>query len=90
MDTAAVNEYGLEQLIIQPTCGNNILDLANHGQTSFPGISDREAISFHLGLATSLPVHATRHPIVTLLYHKGNLNRLKTDMLEFQNLLTLT
>ena len=48
-----------------------------------PGISDHEAIFFHLDLATSLPVHKTKHPI--LLYHKGNLDGLKADMLEFQN-----
>ena len=48
-----------------------------------PGISNHEAIFFHLGLAISSPVHKTRHPI--LLYHKGNLDGLKADMLEFQN-----
>ena len=44
---------------------------------------NHEAIFFHLGLAINLPVHNTRHPI--LLYHKGNLDGLKADMLEFQN-----
>ena len=85
-----INEYGLEQLITQPTRGNNILDLVFSTQPNIisnlqiiPGISDHEAIFFHLGLATSLPVHETKHPI--LLYHKGNLNGLKPDMLEFQN-----
>ena len=52
-----VNEYGLEQLIIQPTRGKNILDLVFSDSTKtisnlqiIPGISDHEAIFFHLGL----------------------------------------
>ena len=46
-----VNEYGLEQLIIQPTRGKNILDLVFSTQPNtisnlqiIPGISDHEAI----------------------------------------------
>ena len=34
-------------------------------------------------IGRGLPVYKTRHPI--LLYHKGNLDGLKADMLEFQN-----
>ena len=87
-----INEFGLEQLITQITRVNNILDLVFFIQLNIisnlqviPGISDCEAILFHLGLATSLSVHVPRvkHPI--LLYHKGNLDGLKADMFEFQN-----
>ena len=74
-----VNEFGLKQLITQPTRVNNILDLVFCIQPNIisnfqviPGISDHEAILFYLGLATSLSVHVPRHPI--LLYHKGNLD----------------
>ena len=45
------NEYGLEQLINQPTRGNNILDLVFSTQPNtisnvqvIPGITDHEAI----------------------------------------------
>ena len=76
-----VNEFGLKQLITQPTRVNNILDLVFCIQPNIisnlqviPGISDHETILFYLGLATSLSVHEPRHPI--LLYHKGNLNGL--------------
>ena len=82
-----INEYGLEQLITQPTHGSNILDLVFCSQPDaisnkiIPGISDHEAIFFHLDSINNFSIQKTsRHPI--LLYHKGNLDGLKT---EFQN-----
>ena len=57
-----LDEYGLEQLINQPTRGNNILDLVFSTQPNtisnlrvIPGISDHEAIFFHLGLTSYWP-----------------------------------
>ena len=84
----AVNEYGLEQLITQPTRGSNTLDLVFCSQPNtisnlqiIPGISDHEAILFHLGPVTTSLSHGSSHPI--LLYHRGNLDGLKADMLVF-------
>ena len=90
------NEYGLEQLITQPTHGSNILDLVFCSQLGtisgikiIPGISDHEAIFFHLDSINNFSIQKTsRHPI--LLYHKGNLDGLKTEMLEFQNQFMIT
>ena len=87
-----INEYGLEQLITQPTCGSNILDLVFCSQPGtisgikiIPGISDHEAIFFHFDSINNFSIQKTsRHPI--LLYHKGNLDDLKTEILELQNL----
>ena len=96
MDT--INEYGLEQLITQPTRGSKILDLVFCSQPDtisgikiIPGISDHEAIFFHLDSINNFSIQKTsRHPI--LLYHKGNLylDGLKTEMLEFQNQFMIT
>ena len=84
-----INEFGLEQLITQPTRGSNILNLVFCSQPDtisgikiIPGISDHEAIFFHLDSINNFSVQKTsRYPI--LLDHKGNLNGLKTEMLEF-------
>ena len=91
-----INEYGLEQLITQPTRGSNTLDLIFCSQPDtisgikiIPGISDHEAVFFHLDSINNYSIQKTsRHPI--LLYHKGNLDGLKTEMLEFQNQFMIT
>lgn len=84
-----INDYGLEQLISEPTRGNNILDLLLCSHPSLisnieiaSGISDHDAIHYCLELPNKPLCDALDHPIY--LYHKGNMEGVKSDMLDFQ------
>jgi len=83
-----VNDNNLEQLVNEPTRGNNILDLLFSSHPSFisniliiPEISDHQAVTFSLNLNTRLPVKPMQHP--SYLFNKANLSALKSDILHF-------
>ena len=85
----SVNDNGLEQLVSVPTRGKNILDLlfCSHPYLIadveiIPGISDHEAVFYCLNLSSKPLTNEVEHPI--FLYHKGDMNSLKSDMLDFQ------
>ena len=83
-----INNFGLEQLIQNPTRGSNILDLLLTTQPQLlsniqvvPGISDHEAITFHLCPDISRQ-DKPKHKV--FLYHKSKLEAIRADMLKFQ------
>ena len=70
-------DYGLEQLVTQPTRENHILDLVLfnhpdmvHDLKIVPGISDYEAITFQLSLDVIKPLSNNLHKVYQ--YHKAN------------------
>ena len=72
-----INDYGLEQLVTQPTRENHILDLVLsthpgmlHDLEVVPGISDHEAITFQLNLGVIKPPSNNLHKVYQ--YHKAN------------------
>ena len=84
-----INDHGLEQLISVPTRGNNILDLILCSHPSLisnveitPGISDHDAILYCFELPNKPLSYKIDHPIY--LYHKGNMEGVKSDILDFQ------
>jgi len=85
-----INEFGLDQLVTDPTCGENILDLvfSLHPESVsnvevVPGISDHEAVYSELHLDNKPESDDIGHPI--FIYDRGNMSQLKADMSEFQN-----
>jgi len=85
-----INEFGLGQLVTDPTRGENILDLifSTHPESVsnievIPGISDHEAVYCELNLDNRPESDDIGHPI--FLYDRGNMAQLKADMSEFQN-----
>ena len=84
-----INDHDLEQLISVPTRGNNILDLILCSHPSLisnveitPGISDHDAILYCFELPNKPLSDKIDHPIY--LYHKGNMEGVKSDILDFQ------
>jgi len=85
----SINDYGLEQFINTPTCGNNTLDLLFCSHPNLisnikiaPGNSDHDVILYSLDLHNRPLIDKVDHPIY--LYHKGNMDGLKIDILNFQ------
>ena len=85
-----INDTSLEQLVFQPTRQRNILDLvlSSHPDTIFnievvPGMSDHEIVVFDINLHTSTP--CTKATYSVYLYHKGNLDGIRQDVLNFKN-----
>ena len=81
-------DIGLEQYVDSPTRHGKILDLTLstnpniHELQVVPGMSDHDAIVFNL-LETYIPTQ--QHPHKVFLYHKANMERIKADLLIFQN-----
>ena len=85
-----INDVSLEQLVFQPTRQRNILDLvlSSHPDTIsnvevVPGMSDHEIIVFDINLYASTP--CTKATYSVYLYHRGNLNGIRQDMLNFKD-----
>ena len=85
----SINEFGLDQLVTEPTHGENILDLifSSHPESIsnieiILGISDHEAVYCELILNNRPECDDIRHPII--LYDRGNMTQLKSDMSDFQ------
>ena len=85
----SVNEFGLDQLVTEPTRGSNILDLifSSHPESIanvevIPGMSDHKAVYCELNLSSRAVTDDIEHPI--FLYNKGNMPQLKSDLLVFQ------
>ena len=85
-----VDDYGLEQLVYQPTRQGNILDLILTSHPDMitnvdfvPRISDHEVILFDINIQSSLPPDNMTHFVY--LYHKGDLNSVKQDMCAFED-----
>ena len=85
----SVNEFGLEQLVTDPTRRGNILDLifSSHPESIknvevIPGMSDHEAVYCELTLNNRPESDGIEHPI--FLYNRGNMIQLKTDISAFQ------
>jgi len=83
-----INEFGLDQVVTDPTRGENILDLvfSSHLESVsnvevIPGISDHEAVYCELHLDNKPESDDIEHPI--FLYDWGNMSQLKTNMSEF-------
>jgi len=75
-----INNLGLEQLVNQPTRGNNIFDLIFCSQASLVsyleivlGLSDHEAVCLNIDLLSNASTQETRHHI--LLYHTAHLDQ---------------
>ena len=85
-------DYGLEQLVSQPTRGNHILDLALitthpdmlHDLEIVPGISDHEAITFQLNLDVIKLPSNNLHKVYQ--YHKANTTEIINKIDEFSNI----
>ena len=81
-----INDCSLEQFVMPPTRGNNILDLTFSSQpiisdTSIvPGMSDHEAVLFTIHPKAKIPYTKLDYRI--FLYHKGNINGVKADMVK--------
>ena len=86
----AINDVYLEQFATLPTRQNNILNLvfSTHHKISnlstVPGMSDHEALVFHLDLSQKPSQAITQHNIA--LYYKANIAQIKEDMLIFQQI----
>ena len=85
----SINEFGLDQMVTEPTRGENTLDLifSSHPESTsnikvIPGISDHEAVYCELKLTNRLESDNIEHPV--FLYNRGNMTQLKTDILDFQ------
>ena len=85
-----INDVSLEQLVFQPTRQRNILDLvlSSHPDTIsnvevVPGMSDHEIIVFDINLYAS--TSCTKATYSVYLYHRGNLDGIRQDMLNFKD-----
>ena len=84
-----MNDVGLEQYVITPTCHNNILDLVLsnnnniHSLRVIPGISDHGAVQFQLSIIHKSIARKPPHKVA--LYHRCNLANIKRDLQEFVN-----
>jgi len=85
----SVNEFGLDQLVTEPTRGGNILDLLFSTNSEsidnvevIPGMSDHEAVYCELTLKNRPESDDIKHPI--FLYDRGNMTQLKLDLSAFQ------
>ena len=80
----------MEQFVTSPTRQNNILDLvfSTHHKISnlstVPGMSDHEALAFHLDLSQKSSQAITQHQVA--LYYKANIAQIKEDLLIFQQI----
>jgi len=86
----SINNNGLEQLVLEPTQGKNVLDLIFCSRPHIisninivPGMSDHEAIVFNLNAGNKRVIEDNRRSIFQ--YHKVNLEGLKAELLYFQN-----
>ena len=83
-----INDVGFEQLVTSPTRNNHVLDLVFSTHSTIidlnivPGMSDHEAITFHVDTHSRINYSKTEHKVA--LYHKANLENIKRDLLEFQ------
>ena len=86
-----IDDYGLEQLVYQPTRQGNILDIILTSDPDMitnvdtaPGISDHEVILFDITIQSSIIPDKMAHSLY--LYHKGDLNTsVKQDMCVFKD-----
>ena len=81
-----IDDYGLEQLVHQPTRQGNIQDIILTSDSDMitnvdtaPGISDHEVILFDITIQSStIPDKMLIQ--CTYIYHRGGLNSVKQDM----------
>ncbi|XP_072043012.1 uncharacterized protein [Amphiura filiformis] len=86
-------EFGLEQMVTEPTRIKNILDLffttnssLVESSTVIPGISDHDGIP--LIVVNSKPITVKPKPRKVYSYHKADVSAIKSDLLDFSNYLT--
>ena len=84
-----INDFSLEQFVTFPTRDKNILNLIFSSQpiipklSVIPGMSDHEAILFSINSGANICHTKLEHKI--FLYHKGNIDCIKDDLINFQN-----
>ena len=85
-----INDCSLEQCVTSPTRGSNTLDLTFSSQSIIsdtsivPGMSDHEAVLFTIHLKAKI-LH-TKLDQKIFLYHKGNINGVKADMVKVKDM----
>ena len=79
-----LDDFGLQQLVLEPTRINHILDLILTPQPSLitnvtivPGISDHDAVTFQLNAAVKRLTKVKRK---VFLFHKANFEEIKTKL----------
>ena len=86
-----INDCSLEQFVTSPTRGNYTLDLTFSSQSIIsdtsivPGMSDHEDVLFKIHLKAEILHTKLDHKI--FLYHKGNINGVKADMVKLKDML---
>ena len=88
-----INDCSLEQFVTSPIRlrGSNSLDLTFSFQSIIsdtsivPGMSDHEAVLFTIHLGAKILHTKLDHKI--FLYHKGNINGIKADMVKLKDML---
>ena len=84
-----INDNSLEQFVHLPTRLENTLDLVFCTYpkivniSTVPGISDHDALTFHLDINKHATPSTKQHKIA--LYHKGNIDLIKRDLTTFVN-----
>ena len=80
----------MEQFVTLPTRQNNILDLVIStypkisNLSTVPGMSDHEALAFHLDLSQKSSQAIIQHKVA--LYYKANIAQIKKDLSIFQQI----
>ena len=89
-----INDAGLEQFVQFPTRQNSVLDLvfSSHPRISdldiVPGISDHDAIIFDFDIIHKPTSSRNQHKVA--LYHKGDIQSIKDDLITFRNAFLLS
>jgi len=84
-----INDTGFEQFVDLPTHRNNLSDLVFSTYSNvldliiIPGMSDHKAITFYINILNKFT--KTNFGCKVTLYHKANIDHIKSDLLEFQN-----
>ena len=85
-----INDCSFEQFVTSPTRGSNTLDLTFSSQSIISdtsivlGMSDHKAILFTIQLGAKI-LHTKLHHKI-FLYHKGNINGVKADMVKLKDM----
>ena len=86
-----VNDFGMEQVVLEPTRGKNTLDLffttnptLVEKVTMTPGMSDHDSIP--LVIINCKPKFIKQKPRRIFLYHKANLQALKNELNNWSSL----
>ena len=84
-----INDFGLEQVVREPTHGSNILNLFLTSNPSLvekvrviPGMSDHDGIPLPLVTINTRPKLNKSKPRKVFLYHKADWSTIKSDLTE--------